>query len=162
MFGKELHKVEGYIQDKRLEFNPALLRHLQYWYSTAFLKLITLTWLFIFLLLLVFFAISSVHLFLSPRFVYSLFCYTASTFLSCLFYSSGPSSSHSSPASSSSAPSCLLSFLCPVKRSTLLFMGSGLSACGVWTLRPTRPTKSRRRKETTRSTKMWELCFLKS
>lgn len=35
-------------------------------------------------------------------------------------------------------------------------MGSGLSACGVWTLRCTRHTRRWRREETTRSTKMWD------
>lgn len=87
MFGKELHKVEGYIQDKRYTCPPV--------YSAP-----------------------------------SFYSVTRPFTLPCL-------------------P------LCPVKRSTASSMGNGPSACGVWSLRCTRPTKNWRKRET-RSWKMWE------
>lgn len=55
--------------------------------------------------------------------------------------------------------STLCFYLSPgaVKRSTVSYTGSGLSVCGVWTLRPTKLTRNLKRKETWRSKKMWGL-----
>lgn len=91
-----------------------------------------------------------VHVFLS-----SLYVFTFSSFCPFPVLPLSVSSSCAPPPFFTSISSLFCLSLCPVKRSSLSSMGNGPSACGVSIIRSTRLTRSQRRKEITRSTKMY-------